>query len=166
MASETIKILFVATKKLIERVDDFRFDNRINSRSGAIRRLLEHALKDFLEKDKKIKNYLDKWEQQILEISSTANKVLLWPDFNDMKPKEKKRYVSEQKINLEYAWDKNNLTYQFTNKTEHIILEIDSYGKEHRFYCFDDTQVFVYGYDTMNKKLLRPYSLQERSPVL
>ena len=47
MATEKPKIIFVADKELIERLDDFRFDNRINSRSEAIRRLLEEALKKY-----------------------------------------------------------------------------------------------------------------------
>ena len=37
-------------KKLISSIDDFRFDNRINSRSEAIRRLLEEALKKYEKK--------------------------------------------------------------------------------------------------------------------
>jgi hypothetical protein len=53
MLSESLKILFVATRDLIDRVDDFRFDNRINSRSEAIRRLLEEALKKYEKKRKK-----------------------------------------------------------------------------------------------------------------
>jgi metal-responsive CopG/Arc/MetJ family transcriptional regulator len=32
-------------KDLLERIDDFRFENRINSRSEAIRRLIEEGLK-------------------------------------------------------------------------------------------------------------------------
>jgi metal-responsive CopG/Arc/MetJ family transcriptional regulator len=41
------KILFVADNDLVKRIDDFRFDNRINSRSEAIRRLIEEALKKY-----------------------------------------------------------------------------------------------------------------------
>ena len=43
---------FAIDKKLMKRLDDFRFENRINTRSEAIRRLLEEALKKY-EKDKK-----------------------------------------------------------------------------------------------------------------
>ena len=45
MATDKPKILFVADKGLIKRIDDYRFDNRINSRSEAIRRLLDECLK-------------------------------------------------------------------------------------------------------------------------
>jgi len=45
MATNKPKILFVVEKELIERIDNYRFDNRINSRSEAIRRLLDECLK-------------------------------------------------------------------------------------------------------------------------
>jgi len=38
-------ITFAVDKDLMERLDDYRFENRINTRSEAIRRLLEEALK-------------------------------------------------------------------------------------------------------------------------
>lgn len=41
------------TEELLKRVEDFRFDNRINTRSEAIRRLLEEALKSYQKKRKK-----------------------------------------------------------------------------------------------------------------
>jgi metal-responsive CopG/Arc/MetJ family transcriptional regulator len=44
MPSEKPKILFVADEDLIRRLDDYRFENRINSKSEAIRRLLEAGL--------------------------------------------------------------------------------------------------------------------------
>ena len=44
MPTEKPKIIFVADQDLIERLDDFRFENRVNSRSEAIRILLEEAL--------------------------------------------------------------------------------------------------------------------------
>lgn len=47
MPTDKPKIIFVADKDLLERLDDFRFENRINSRSEAIRRLLEEALKKY-----------------------------------------------------------------------------------------------------------------------
>lgn len=52
MPTEKPKIIFVADKDLLERLDDFRFENRINTRSEAIRRLLEEALIKY-EKPKK-----------------------------------------------------------------------------------------------------------------
>ncbi|HUT44567.1 MAG TPA: ribbon-helix-helix protein, CopG family [Desulfobacterales bacterium] len=53
MPTEKPKIIFVADDKLLERLDDFRFDNRINTRSEAIRRLLDEALKNYEKKSKK-----------------------------------------------------------------------------------------------------------------
>ena len=53
MPTEKPKIIFVADNELLERLDDFRFDNRINTRSEAIRRLLDEALKKYEKKDKK-----------------------------------------------------------------------------------------------------------------
>ncbi len=47
MPTEKPKIIFVADQELLDRVDDFRFENRINTRSEAIRRLLEEALKKY-----------------------------------------------------------------------------------------------------------------------
>ena len=45
MPSNKPKILFVMEKELLKRIDDFRFDNRINSRSEAVRKLIEAGLK-------------------------------------------------------------------------------------------------------------------------
>jgi len=45
MPSEKPHIVFVADKDLLKRIEDFRFDNRINSRSEAIRILVEAGLK-------------------------------------------------------------------------------------------------------------------------
>ena len=53
MASKNPKILITLNEKLIEKVDDFRYENRIPSRSEAIRRLLDEALKKYEKKDKK-----------------------------------------------------------------------------------------------------------------
>jgi metal-responsive CopG/Arc/MetJ family transcriptional regulator len=53
MPTEKPKIIFVADDELLERLDDFRFDNRINTRSEAIRRLLNEALKKYEKKSKK-----------------------------------------------------------------------------------------------------------------
>ena len=53
MPTEKPKIIFVADNDLMERLDDFRFENRINTRSEAIRRLLNEALKKYEQKAKK-----------------------------------------------------------------------------------------------------------------
>lgn len=45
MPTEKPKIIFVADDDLLERLDDFFFENRINTRFEAIRRLLNEALK-------------------------------------------------------------------------------------------------------------------------
>ena len=52
MPTEKPKIIFVADEELFNRIDDFRFESRINSRSEAIRRLLEEALKRYEKKTK------------------------------------------------------------------------------------------------------------------
>ena len=53
MALKNPKILITLNKKLIEKLDDFRYENRIPSRSEAIRQLLGEALKKYEKKDKK-----------------------------------------------------------------------------------------------------------------
>lgn len=45
MPTENPRILITFDSVLLKRIDDFRFDNRINSRSEAIRRLIEEGLK-------------------------------------------------------------------------------------------------------------------------
>jgi metal-responsive CopG/Arc/MetJ family transcriptional regulator len=45
MPSDKPKILFVMDKELLERIEDFRFNNRISSRSEAVRKLIESGLK-------------------------------------------------------------------------------------------------------------------------
>ncbi len=52
MPTKNPKLLLIVDNELLERIDDFRFDNRINSRSEAIRRLLYEALKKY---EKKVK---------------------------------------------------------------------------------------------------------------
>lgn len=42
---ESPKIIITMPQKLIDEVDDFRFDNRFQSRAEAIRWLIEWALK-------------------------------------------------------------------------------------------------------------------------
>jgi metal-responsive CopG/Arc/MetJ family transcriptional regulator len=51
MPTEKPKIIFVADAELLERLDDYRFENRIKTQSEAIRRLLDTALKQY-EKSK------------------------------------------------------------------------------------------------------------------
>jgi len=53
MPTEKPKIIFVAEEDLLKRLDDFRFENRINSRSEAIRRLLEEGLQKYEKKKPK-----------------------------------------------------------------------------------------------------------------
>jgi len=52
MPTQKPKLLITFDEKLLERVDDFRFENRINTRSEAIRRLLDEALKSYEKKKK------------------------------------------------------------------------------------------------------------------
>jgi len=52
MATKKPQILLTLDKDLLERIEDFRFDNRVNTRSEAIRRLLEEALKKYEKKGK------------------------------------------------------------------------------------------------------------------
>ena len=52
MPTEKPKIIFVADNDLLKRLDDFRYGNRIPTRSEAIRRLLEEALKKYENKAK------------------------------------------------------------------------------------------------------------------
>ena len=49
MATDKPRVLITMEHELLERVDDYRYDNRISSRSEVIRRLLYEAL----EKNKK-----------------------------------------------------------------------------------------------------------------
>jgi len=53
MPSKKPKILLVVDDELIERIDDYRYDNRIPARSEAIRRLIEESLKRYEKKPKK-----------------------------------------------------------------------------------------------------------------
>jgi metal-responsive CopG/Arc/MetJ family transcriptional regulator len=47
MPTEKPKLLIIATEDLLRRIDDYRFENRINSKAEAVRRLLEKALQDY-----------------------------------------------------------------------------------------------------------------------
>ena len=53
MADKNPKVLITLSNKIIERVDDYRYENRIPSRSEAIRRLLDEALKKYKKTAKK-----------------------------------------------------------------------------------------------------------------
>jgi metal-responsive CopG/Arc/MetJ family transcriptional regulator len=55
MPSKKPLILFVVDEDLFNKIDDFRFKNRINSRSEAVRRLLEEALSKYDKQEKKPK---------------------------------------------------------------------------------------------------------------
>ena len=50
MPTDKPKILMVLGKGLLKRVEDFRYSNRIPTRSEAIRRLLEEALQKYEKK--------------------------------------------------------------------------------------------------------------------
>jgi metal-responsive CopG/Arc/MetJ family transcriptional regulator len=47
MTTDKPKILLTVDEKLLERIDTFRFDNRIGARTEAIRRLIDEALKKY-----------------------------------------------------------------------------------------------------------------------
>jgi metal-responsive CopG/Arc/MetJ family transcriptional regulator len=47
MPSKKPKILLILDDEFLSRIDDFRFGNRINTRSEAIRRLIEESLKKY-----------------------------------------------------------------------------------------------------------------------
>jgi metal-responsive CopG/Arc/MetJ family transcriptional regulator len=52
MPTEKNILNFVVDDDLMKRLDDFRFGNRINTRSEAIRRLLDEALRKYEGKAK------------------------------------------------------------------------------------------------------------------
>ncbi len=52
MTTEKPILTFAVDENLMERINDFRFDNRIETRSEAIRMLVEKGLEDY-EKQKK-----------------------------------------------------------------------------------------------------------------
>ncbi|NOR10440.1 MAG: hypothetical protein GQ541_03005 [Desulfovibrionaceae bacterium] len=54
MPSKKPTIIFVAEEELVERLGDFRFENRINSRSEAICRLIDEGLKKYEKSQKKL----------------------------------------------------------------------------------------------------------------
>ena len=50
MPTEKPKLLIVFEENMIERIDDYRYENRIPNRSEAIRRLIEDSLKRYKKK--------------------------------------------------------------------------------------------------------------------
>ena len=52
MPTEKPILTFAVDEDLLKRISDFRFDNRIETRSEAIRTLVEKALKDYEKKQK------------------------------------------------------------------------------------------------------------------
>lgn len=55
MPSKKRLILFVADEDLLRRIEDFRYDNRVPSRSIAVRRLIEEGLKKYEKPSKSSK---------------------------------------------------------------------------------------------------------------
>lgn len=53
MPTKMPMVSFAVDDELMQRLDDFRFGNRINTRSEAIRRLLDEALKKHEKKPPK-----------------------------------------------------------------------------------------------------------------
>ena len=53
MTTDKPRILITVDSKLLERIDDYRYLNRIPSRSEAVRRLISEALKKDESKRKK-----------------------------------------------------------------------------------------------------------------
>ena len=52
MVTKKPRVLLTIDKNLLDLIDDFRFENRINSRSEAIRRLINEGLKKYEKTDK------------------------------------------------------------------------------------------------------------------
>lgn len=53
MPSKKPKVLLILDKNFLERIDNYRYENRIPARNEAIRRLLDQALKKYEKKIKK-----------------------------------------------------------------------------------------------------------------
>ena len=53
MQSNKPKVLLILEEDLLERIDDFRYENRIPARNEAIRRLIEDSLKRYEKKKSK-----------------------------------------------------------------------------------------------------------------
>jgi len=52
MPTEKPKIILVMEDDLLKRIDDYRFENRVNSRSEAIRQLIEAGIEAWAKKPK------------------------------------------------------------------------------------------------------------------
>lgn len=50
MDEEKTKLTFEVDRELLARINNFRFDNRIDSKSEAIRQLLDEALRQYESK--------------------------------------------------------------------------------------------------------------------
>lgn len=50
MPTSKPKILLIVDEELLERIDDYRYANRIPARNEAIRRLIEESLKKYEKK--------------------------------------------------------------------------------------------------------------------
>jgi metal-responsive CopG/Arc/MetJ family transcriptional regulator len=50
MPTEKPILNFVVDETLLKKIDDFRFENRISTRSEAVRRLIEEALAKYKKK--------------------------------------------------------------------------------------------------------------------
>jgi metal-responsive CopG/Arc/MetJ family transcriptional regulator len=55
MPSKKPKFMFVMDQDFIDRIDDYRYKNKIHSRAEAIRRLIEEALQKYDKQEKKPK---------------------------------------------------------------------------------------------------------------
>ena len=53
MTTDKPKILLTVDEELLKRIDDFRFNNRIAARTGAVRRLIGEALKKYENEEHK-----------------------------------------------------------------------------------------------------------------
>jgi metal-responsive CopG/Arc/MetJ family transcriptional regulator len=53
MTTKKTVMTFVVEKELLERINDYRFNNRIETKSEAIRLLVEKGLKEYEKKPKK-----------------------------------------------------------------------------------------------------------------
>jgi metal-responsive CopG/Arc/MetJ family transcriptional regulator len=53
MTTSKPQILITLDETLLERIEDFRYNNRIPTRAESIRRLIEEALKKYEKKSKK-----------------------------------------------------------------------------------------------------------------
>ena len=52
MPTNKPKVLLILDKELLNRIDDYRYENRIPARNEAIRRLIDESLKRYEKKPK------------------------------------------------------------------------------------------------------------------